>query len=107
MKARATHTPTQSEMTHRLTINHSDDTRRIFDFVLESEGRNGWVTLRLTRFVEDPPTSVIPAELQDDRIGSLNSLFKARRIHLNGVTRYSLVNPFGLRGYVMLDYCVG
>jgi len=92
-------------MTHRLTVNHSDDTCSILDFVLESEGRNGWVTLRLTRFAEDPPTGHIPPQLQDDRIVSLNSLFKARRIHLNGVTRYSLVNPFGLRGYVMLDYC--
>jgi hypothetical protein len=92
-------------MPHRLIVpTNADGARHIFDFVLESEGRNGWVTLRLIRFEEDPPTGIIPAELQDERIGSLGSLFKARRIHLDGVTRYSVVNAFGLRGYTQLDY---
>jgi hypothetical protein len=92
-------------MPYRLAIPiNSDGARHIFDFVLESEGRNGWVTLRLIRFEEDPPISSIPAELQDGRIGSLGSLFKARGIHLDGVMRYSLVNAFGLRGYTRLEY---
>ena len=92
-------------MPHRLTIPiYPDGTRHIFDFVLESEGRNGWVTLRLIRFEEDPPISVVPAALQDDHLGSLGALFKARRIHLDGVTRYSVVNAFGLRGYTQLEY---
>lgn len=92
-------------MPHRLTIPvYPDGTRHIFDFVLESEGHNGWVTLRLIRFEEDPAITEVPAELQDNRIGSLGSLYKARRIHLDGVTRYSLVNAFGLRGYTRLEY---
>ncbi len=92
-------------MPHRLTIPvYPEGTRHIFDFVLESEGRNGWVTLRLIRFEEDPPIGSIPAELKDDRLGSLGALYKARRIHLNGVTRYSVVNAFGLRGYTQLEY---
>lgn len=92
-------------MPHRLTIPiNSDGARHIFDFVLESEGRNGWVTLRLIRFEEDPPTGETPAELQDDRIGSLGALYKARGIHLNGMMRYSLVGALGLRGYTQLEY---
>jgi hypothetical protein len=92
-------------MPHRLTVPiNSDGARHIFDFALESEGRNGWVTLRLIRFEEDPPTGSIPTEFQDDRISSLGSLYKARGIHLDGVMRYSLVNAFGLRGYTQLEY---
>jgi hypothetical protein len=92
-------------MPHRLTVPiNSDGARHIFDFVLESEGRNGWVTLRLIRFEEDPPITEVPAELQDDRIGSLGALYKARGIHLDGVMRYSLVNAFGLRSYTRLEH---
>lgn len=88
-------------MTHRLIIPlNSDGGHRIFDFVLESEGRNGWVSLRLVRVEDDPPIVGAP----DDSIHYLNSLWNARGIRLDGVRRYSLVGAFGVRGYTMLEY---
>ena len=88
-------------MTHRLVIPHnSDGSRRIFDFALESEGRNGWVTLRVVRVEDDPPI----VGTQDNSIHCLNSFWSARRIHLGGVWRYRVVGAFGIRGYTMLDY---
>jgi hypothetical protein len=88
-------------MTHRLIIpTNSDGGRRMFDFVLESEGRNGWVSLRLVRVEDDPP--IVGA--QEDSIHYLNSFWSARGIRLDGVTRYRIVGAFGIRGYTMLDY---
>ena len=96
-------------MPHRLTLN-SDGKRSIYDFVLESEGRNGWVKLRLIRVEDDPPIGNAPAEMHydpevhDGSIHYLGSLWSARGIHLDGVMRYSLVGGFGRRGYTQLEY---
>jgi hypothetical protein len=88
-------------MPHRLTVPlNSDGGVRIIEFALESEGRNGWVTLRIVR-VEDDPSIV---GTQDDSIHYLNSFWSARRIRLDGVTRYRVVGALGIRGYTMLDY---
>ena len=86
-------------MPHRLTVN-SDGRTRIFEFALDSEGRNGWVTLRVVRVEDDPPIEGEP----DDNRCYLNSFWSARRIHLDGVMRYRLVGAFGIRGYTMLEY---
>lgn len=99
MSKRTSHT--LYKMPHRLTIPFNPDGgRRTFDFALESEGRNGWVTLRIVRVEDDPPTP----SAQDDSIHYLNSFWSARRIHLDGVMRYRVVGALGLRGYTMLDY---
>ncbi len=88
-------------MPHHLTIPlDSDGRNRRFEFALESEGRNGWVTLRVVRVEDDPPVE----GMLYDRSLYLNSFWSARRIHLDGVTRYRLVGAFGVRGYTMLDY---
>jgi len=97
MSKRTSHT--LYKMPHRLTVN-SDGRSRRFEFALESEGRNGWVTLRVVHVEDDPPVEGVP---EDNRC-CLNSFWSARRIHLNGVMRYRLVGAFGIRDYTMLDY---
>ncbi len=95
-------------MTHRYVANHNG-TRYDYDFVLESEGRMGWVMLRLVRIEVDPPLPDMPGvENYDpaviyDEFHRMAHLWRARGIHLDGAMRYSLVGAFGKPGYIQLE----
>jgi hypothetical protein len=96
-------------MTHRFVVNH-DGARRDYDFVVEREGRMGWVWLRLVRIEDDPPLpGTLGIENYDpaanyEEFHPMGHLWRARGIHLDGVMRYSLVGAFGKPGYIQLEY---